>query len=82
MPRYKVNCKVGPWSVGDVFESNLERHAVLAAEGYLTDLSATEEEPPAGEEETESPADETSEEQELPSDVELEPPRWWEKSVG
>ncbi len=82
MRAYKANCKVGPWSTGDIFESNDERHAVLAAEGYLTDLSATEEEPPAGKEEIEAPADETSEESEIPSNTEPENHRWFNTSNG
>jgi hypothetical protein len=38
MPRFRANVKTGPWRPGDVFESTLERHEVLAAEGYLTKI--------------------------------------------
>lgn len=38
MQKYKVNVKIGPWKVNDVFQSDEERYEALAAEGYLTKL--------------------------------------------
>jgi hypothetical protein len=58
MPTFRANVKTGPWRPGDVFDSTLERHEMLAAEGYLTKLDDAF---PASVDEPEAPPDDPSE---------------------
>jgi hypothetical protein len=60
MPRYKVNMRFGPWRVGEEFDSNDERYAMLAEQGkLLTEIGpwppepAPRDDPPAGAQEPE-----------------------------